>query len=831
MPGRGNYKIGGTSYAQQKADPTRHHVVGLSFHRCGGVGRPPWVEQGPGPILNGQDEGIPNNPVAGAINAIVPISADVVFVGTVNGGVWKTSNATAASPTWTPLTDTQLPALSINSLAVSPVNSNTLFAGTGSTSSFSFNGSPGFGVARSTDGGATWTVLAGATFAGRRIDSIVPTTLSGGNVVLAATLFDEGGVYRSTDNGVTFTRISGNGTSGLPNAGVSKLIADPGNANRFYAGVPENFGAGAAAGVYRSTDGGVTWTAVNTGLTSLATSLRILLSVHNDVSNNVVYADIINTGGTLSGVFRSTNQGGSWTSLGVPAPPIYPGGQGFFHGALAADPTNASVVFIAGDRQNTPFPNTNGCSNFSANVFRFTGAVWENVVCNGARGTSPHADSRDMEFDVNGDLLQANDGGIFRLVSPNSAGNRIWVPVVGNIRPNELHSVAFDPLSKVAFGGAQDTGTPIQPTLGNFTWSELLQGDGGVVAVDADQTAHPGTTIRYTSFTLLGSFNRTTWNPANMMLGGFTFVGLNIVAGPGSGMNLFQFDPNIQFYNPYVLNAITPSRMLIGTQNIYESLNNGDSLNNLVQTGQFIGGNFSFGQPLAYGGRLVGTAFPDVFYVGAGATIYHRVSGSIMTLPAYNAAGGGTVHTIVLNPQNYRQVFVVDSANRIWGSFDEGASWIELTANLAALTSQVDTIEVFTPDQTIRNTVLIAGGFGAFEMRRPAAAGGSWTPLSSAIPNALVQDLHYDYTNDVLVAGSLGRGAWTLTNFFRGGGGTGATVASTSGLPARPIPQLDVPLIPQLDVPPIPQLDVPPIPQLDVPPVPPSANMSLSGTP
>ena len=539
---------------------------------------PAWVEQGPGPILNGQDEGLPGNPVTGAINAIVPSpsSADLVFVGTVNGGVWKTSNATAASPTWTPLTDTGLPALSINSLAMSPVSPNTLFAGTGSTSSFSFNGSPGFGVARSTDGGTTWTVLAAATFAGRRIDSIVPTTLSGGNVVLAATLFDGGGVYRSTDNGVSFARISGNVTSGLPNAGVSKLIADPVNVNRFYAGVPANFGGGAAAGVYRSVDGGVTWTAVNTGLTDLATSLRILLSVHNDVSNNVVYADVINTSGTLSGVFRSTNQGGTWTPLGVPAPAIYPGGQGFFHGALAADPSNPNVVFIAGDRQDTPFPNVNGCNNFSGNVFRYTGTAWENVVCNGAQGTSPHADSRDMEFDVNSNLLQANDGGIFRLANPNTAATRQWVPVVGNIRPNELHSVAFDPLSKIAFGGAQDTGTPIQGSPGSFTWGELIQGDGGVVAVDANQTAHPGTTVRYTSFTQLGSFNRTTWNAANAMVGGFTFVGLNIVSGSGTGMTLFQFDPNIQFYNPYVLNAIDPSRMLIGTENIYKSTNRGE---------------------------------------------------------------------------------------------------------------------------------------------------------------------------------------------------------------------------------------------------------------
>src|SRR5262249_51192762 len=156
-------------------------------------------------------------------------------------------------------------------------------------------------------------------------------------------------------------------------------------------------------------------------------------------------------------------------------------------------------------------------------------------------------------------------------------------------------------------------------------------------------------------------------------------------------------DPNIQFYNPYVLNAINPSRMLIGTQNIYESMNRGDSLNNLGSTGQLVGGGFSFGQPLAYGGRLNGVANPDVFYVGSGATIVHRVSGAIVTLSAYP---GTTVHTIVMNPQNYRQVFVADSLNRVWGSFDEGASWIELTANLPSLTSQVDTIEVFSPDVT-----------------------------------------------------------------------------------------------------------------------------------
>src|SRR5436305_12117387 len=99
---------------------------------------PTWVQQGPAPTVNGQAEGLTaqQNPVTGAVNAIVtdPASADAVYVGTVNGGVWKTTNATVSSPTWTPLTDT-LPSLAISDLAMSPVNSSILYAGTGSFSS------------------------------------------------------------------------------------------------------------------------------------------------------------------------------------------------------------------------------------------------------------------------------------------------------------------------------------------------------------------------------------------------------------------------------------------------------------------------------------------------------------------------------------------------------------------------------------------------------------------------------------------------------------------------------------------------------------------------
>jgi hypothetical protein len=126
-----------------------------------------------------------------------------------------------------------LPALSINSLALNPVNPNQVFAGTGSTSAF-YGVGTAFGMARSDDGGQTWIVIAADKFTGHAINSIVPTTLGGGEIVLAATV--DNGVWRSTDSGATFSQISGAG--GLPSGGVSSLVSDPTSPNVFYAALP-----------------------------------------------------------------------------------------------------------------------------------------------------------------------------------------------------------------------------------------------------------------------------------------------------------------------------------------------------------------------------------------------------------------------------------------------------------------------------------------------------------------------------------------------------------------------------------------------------------------
>src|SRR5205807_9051317 len=92
-----------------------------------------WFEQGPAPTVSGQVEGIPDRPVVGSINSIAidPTDPNVAYIGATNGGVWKTTNATADSPVWVPLTDHALPGLSIHLFAVSPVAPRIIFDGSG----------------------------------------------------------------------------------------------------------------------------------------------------------------------------------------------------------------------------------------------------------------------------------------------------------------------------------------------------------------------------------------------------------------------------------------------------------------------------------------------------------------------------------------------------------------------------------------------------------------------------------------------------------------------------------------------------------------------------
>ena len=120
-----------------------------------------WIPQGPAPIYIAPvlSRGTYNQ-ADGAIKAVAahPTNANIIYVGAVNGGIWKTTNGTSDSPTWTPQTDGQT-SLSIGALKFDPTDrtSNTLIAGIGRYSAFLRRGGPRTGLLLTTNGGSTWT--------------------------------------------------------------------------------------------------------------------------------------------------------------------------------------------------------------------------------------------------------------------------------------------------------------------------------------------------------------------------------------------------------------------------------------------------------------------------------------------------------------------------------------------------------------------------------------------------------------------------------------------------------------------------------------------------
>src|SRR5436309_11021780 len=213
----------------------------------------PWVSQGPGPIQFGQTEGLTgqNNPVVGAVDslAVDPTNPDHIIAGTVNGGIWVTFNGTSSNPSWAPKTDhlvinpftQQLGSLAISSVAFDPGGPNSVWAGTGnlSNSGTGASFSPGVvgdgggntGLYHSIDGGLTWLTLGNTAnqFRSFRVAQVLPTgVISGSTEIILAAFLDSGGLWRSTDGGVTFTQISGGSGTGLPAGSVTSLAQEPG---------------------------------------------------------------------------------------------------------------------------------------------------------------------------------------------------------------------------------------------------------------------------------------------------------------------------------------------------------------------------------------------------------------------------------------------------------------------------------------------------------------------------------------------------------------------------------------------------------------------------
>lgn len=754
-----------------------------------------FTAEGPSPATDGQVENVtPNNEVTGAAHVIAahPTNPDLLYIGGTNGGIWRTENATAPSPTWTPLTD-QLGSLSLGALEFDPTDSTnqTLVAGIGRFSSFGRRGGDRIGLLRTTDGGDSWTVLSGGgILTGKNISGVAAR---GDTIVVSVNVadtfsFPNIGIFRSTDGGDTFTQISmGDGSAnGLPGGVSYDLASDPNDPNVLYTSVTFSGIVGGQVGIYKSLNAGLSWTKVSDaaidafiddGTTNLTGTSNLEISV--GTSNNV-YAGIINAG-RLAAMFRSGDGGATWVQLDTPStneggtnvglnpsggkgpapgstPEELAGGQGGIHFSILADPGDPNIVYVGGDRQprsdgdTGTFPNSIGANDFTGRLFRgdasqplgsqFVHLTHSNSLGAAGGGTAsssaPHADSREMVFDANGDIIEVDDGGIYRRTSPrDNTGD--WLSIIGNLQITEVHDVAYDSVSNILISGNQDTGTTQQTSPGSDIWESVSTADGGDVVVD--DTSTPGRSFRYSSFQNLGFFRRREYDATN------TFINETIINTTG-----IVTDP--QFVTPLALNAVNAQRLIIGgSDNIYESLNQGDTINQIAPVGA------NRGPTIAYGGFIGANPNPDVLWVGGGVTgnqVFLRTTpGGPLNPTNY---GGDEVRGVFLDPNDWRIAFVIDS-DQVFMTEDAGATYIDITG---AASFDMDLRSITYIEGTTTDALLVGGRNGVFAMdlRTP----GTWFNVGTNLPNAPAYDMEYDAVDDVLVVGTLGRGTFSITN-------------------------------------------------------------------
>ena len=159
----------------------------------------------------------------------------------------------------------------------------------------------------------------------------------------------------------------------------------------------------------------------------------------------------------------------------------------------------------------------------------------------------------------------------------------------------------------------------------------------------------------------------------------------------------------------------------------------------------------------AYGGRLNGVDNPDVLYIGIGGAVFVRTTAGGTANATATPFPGASVQDITLDPNDWQHAFVASSGG-VWETTDAGANWVNRSGNIASVTSNIQTIE-FAENGTT-DAVLVGGLGGVFRMLTNNP--GVWSEFGAGLPNTVAFDLEYNVTDDMLVVGTFGRGAWTI---------------------------------------------------------------------
>ena len=413
---------------------------------------PAWTSLGPTVRSNRLPDVLSDDSGLVAHIALHPTDPKVIFVATAGGGVWRTTDGGA---TWKLVTDALGTGFQVGAVAVAPSDPKRVYAGTGCADASSFIlGVPrwnysvkvGIGVLISADAGETWRVSKTSP-AGMFWDLLVAP--DDPNVLVAAT---DQGIQRSKDGGDTWTAVLQ--TDDAPWATcLSRSTASPGVI------FAATWGKGLPGSIWKSVDGGLTWTEKANGLPGDATTrTRVEVAVAPSDPNRV-YALVSGSGYQVDAA-RSNDGGATWTALGLEAKGVdVISKQGNFAIVLSVDPRNPDVVYAGGLDS---WRSADG------------GATW--VLQSDWRGVERgylHADQHAHAHAPDGTVYFGNDGGLFA----SSDGGTTFRALNKGFVTFLVNDVCHDPndVERMVIG-AQDNSTSIR--VAGTAWKETFTGDG-----------------------------------------------------------------------------------------------------------------------------------------------------------------------------------------------------------------------------------------------------------------------------------------------------------------------------------------------------------------
>lgn len=651
----------------------------MQFPERGGVLQ--WAPLGPRPILfeywSGTDD------ASGRVVSIAPHPFDpnTVYIASASGGIWKTTDA---GTNWTPITD-ELSILNHGAVNVAPGAPSVITIGTGEYTT----GSTGDGVFRSYDAGVTWLRLATANQAGNTCSGLLvdPSDVS------IIHLTGSSGYVRSIDNGATWQNT-------LTGA-CSSLAMNPSNPDVLYVGRHSDT-------VYKSVDGGASWSPVSTGLPG-SDVRRIVLAISTS-NPQTLYCAIVNSSNGLRGFYKTTNGGASWTQL--TSTPNFPSPQGFYDVFVGVDPTNANIVYCGGvDPRYAPagvIKSTNG------------GASWTEVSA-GALGGQLHPDHHAIAFGPDGTVWCGNDGGVWKSLN----GGQRWINCNATLTVTQNYTAALHPtdVSQV-MTGTQDNGT-LQRVDDELEWPQLVSGDGGFLAYDANNPSR-----RYTTYVYLTVFR-------------ITDSAFDDISGPWSG-------DSRNFIAPLVMDPNDSRTLLGGTIRVWRTTDADTNANWTAISPNIGGGGTLNAIAVAQGASntiYTGSTTGRLYVTTDSATWTRRDAG----LPA------SSISDIVIDPADPGTAYVsyfATTGGRVYRTSNYGVNWTNVTGSLpsgaAARALAIDWR--FDPPLIIVGSG--AGVYCSFDN------GANWEKDGADLPNVNIGDLQIDTANNVITAATYGRGAW-----------------------------------------------------------------------